>query len=71
MVIGLLAESSVRNICCLLYRCEEVERKGGRGGGARLESNRGMHAKDDTCIGRSGRRIDGRTEWLVPAGQRA
>ena len=30
MVIGLLAESSVHNICCLLYRCRgDGEEKGG------------------------------------------
>ena len=44
MVIGMLAESFVRNICCLVSLQRGQGGKGGRVGGARLESDRGMHA---------------------------
>ena len=72
MVIGLLAETSVHNICCLLYRCRgDREEKGGEERrGARLESNIGMHAKDcagmTTLVG-----VAGRTQLQVPVGHKA
>ena len=44
MVIGMLAESSVRNICCLVIAERTRRKRGGRGREERLESNRGMNA---------------------------
>ena len=44
MVIGLLAESPLCNICCLYPGVRGGEGGEGRGGGARLETGRGMYA---------------------------